>query len=51
MILERTWNKKDKKLTVSYIDKDGNRKFFQKFMHHIKTYEYDLTITHIKAAM
>lgn len=41
MILERTWNKKDKKLTVSYIDKDGNRKFFQKFMHHIKTYEYD----------
>ena len=41
MILERTWNKKEKKLVVSYIDKDGNRKFYQKYLHYMKTYEYD----------
>lgn len=41
MILERTWNKKEQKLTISYINKDGNREFFQKYLHHIKTYEYD----------
>jgi DNA polymerase elongation subunit (family B) len=41
MILERTWNKKDQKLMISYVDKDGNRKFYQKYLHHIKTYEYD----------
>ena len=40
MILDQTWNKKNRKLTVSYIDKDGNRKFWQKYMHHIRTYEY-----------
>lgn len=41
MILDRTWNKKERKLIISYIDKNGNRQFFQKFLHHIKTYEYD----------
>ena len=33
MILDRTWNKKEQKL--------GNRQFFQKYIHHIKSYEYD----------
>jgi len=41
MILDRTWNKKDQKLTISYIDKGGNRQFYQKYIHHIKSYEYD----------
>ena len=41
MILDRSWNKKERKLMISYIDKMGNRQFFQKFFHHIKTYEYD----------
>ena len=41
MILDRTWNKKDQKLIISYIDKLGNRQFFQKYIHHIKSYEYD----------
>ena len=41
MILDRKKNKKDRKLTISYIDKLGNRQFYQKYLHHIKTYEYD----------
>lgn len=41
MILDRSWNKKEQKLVISYIDKLGNRQFFQKYLHHIKTYEYD----------
>ena len=41
MILDRTWNKKEQKLVISYIDKLGNRQFFQKYIHHIKSYEYD----------
>ncbi len=41
MILDRTWNKNEQKLVISYIDKDGNRQFYQKYFHHIKTYEYD----------
>ena len=41
MILDRTWNKKEQKLIISYIDKIGNRKFFTKYLHHIKSYEYD----------
>ena len=41
MILDRTWNKKEQKLVISYIDADGNRQFYQKYLHHIKTYEYD----------
>ena len=41
MILDRTWNKKEQKLIISYIDKLGNRQFYQKYLHHIKSYEYD----------
>ena len=41
MILDRTWNKYEQKLVISYIDKQGNRKFYQKYFHHFKTYEYD----------
>lgn len=41
MILDRTWNKKEQKLIISYVDKDGNKQFFTKYLHHIKTYEYD----------
>lgn len=41
MILDRTWNKREQKLVISYIDKAGNRKFFQKYLHHIKGYEYN----------
>ena len=40
MILDRTWNKKDQKLTISYINKQGQREFYQRYLHHIKTYEY-----------
>lgn len=41
MILDRTWNKRDQKLIISYIDKLGNRQFYEKFLHHISSYEYD----------
>ena len=41
MILDRTWNKREQKLVISYIDKEGNRQFYQKYFHHFKTYEYD----------
>lgn len=41
MILDRTWNKKEQKLVISYIDSVGNRQMYQKYFHHIKTYEYD----------
>ena len=41
MILDRTWNKKEQKITISYIDKQGNRQFYTKYLHHIKSYEYD----------
>lgn len=41
MVLDRTWDKYEQKLTISYIDKNGDRQFYQKYLHHIKTYEYD----------
>ena len=41
MIIDRIWNKKEQKLIISYIDKLGNRQFYQKYFHHFKTYEYD----------
>ena len=41
MILDRTWNKRDQKLTISYIDKLGNRKFYAKHLHYIKRYVYN----------
>jgi len=40
MILDQTWNKKEQKLIISYIDKQGKRQFYQKYLHHIKSYEY-----------
>ena len=30
MIIDRTWNKKEQKLTISYVDKLGKRQFYQK---------------------
>ena len=39
MIIDRTWNKREQKLTISYVDKQGNRQFYHKYLHHIKTYE------------
>ena len=41
MIIDRTWNKREQKLVITYVDKQGNRQFYQKYLHHIKTYEYD----------
>lgn len=41
MIIDRTWNKYDQKLTISYLDKNGNRQLWQRYLHHISTYEYD----------
>lgn len=41
MILDRSFNKKNQQLTITYIDKSGNRQYYQKYLHHIKTYEYD----------
>lgn len=40
MIIDRTWNKNEQKLTISYVNKNGGREFFQRYLHHIKTYEY-----------
>lgn len=41
MILDRGFNQKNQQLTITYIDKLGNRVYYQKYLHHIKTYEYD----------
>jgi hypothetical protein len=41
MILDRTFNQKNQQLTITYIDKLGNRQYYQKYLHHIKTYEYN----------
>lgn len=41
MILDRTWNKRDRKLTISYINKLGKREFYTKYLGYMKTYEYD----------
>lgn len=41
MIIDRTWNKREQKLVISYVDKLGSRQFYQKYLHHIKSYEYD----------
>ena len=41
MIIDRQWNKKEQKLVISYCDKLGNRQFYQRYLHHFKTYEYD----------
>lgn len=41
MIIDRNWNKYDQRLTISYVDKTGRRQLFSKYLHHIKSYEYD----------
>lgn len=41
MILDRSFNQKNQQLTITYVDKFGNRQHYQKYLHHIKTYEYD----------
>ena len=41
MILDRTFNQKNQQLTITYIDRSGNRQYYQKYLHHIKTYEYN----------
>ena len=41
MIIDRTWIKKDNRYVISYIDKDGKRAFYQKYLSHWPTYEYD----------
>ena len=41
MILDRSFNQKNQQLTITYVDKLGNRQHYQKYLHHIKTYEYD----------
>lgn len=41
MIIDRTWNKSTQNYVISYVDADGNRKIWNKYMHHWRTYEYD----------
>jgi DNA polymerase elongation subunit (family B) len=41
MIFDRSFNQKNQQLTITYIDKLGNRQYYQKYLHHITTYEYD----------
>lgn len=41
MIVDRSYNQKNQQLTITYLDKVGNRQYYQKYLHHIKTYEYD----------
>ena len=41
MIIDRTFNRKNQKYTISYLDKNGNRAIWQKYLHHWATYEYD----------
>ena len=33
MIIDRNWNKKEQTLTISYVDKLGNRQFYKKYLH------------------
>lgn len=41
MILDRSWNRYEQKFTVSYVDEMGKRQMWHRYLHHIKTYEYD----------
>ena len=41
MIIDRSWNQREQKFTISYIDKAGNRQLYQKYIHHWLTYEYN----------
>ena len=40
MIIDRTWVKRDNRYVISYIDKDGKRAFYQKYLSHWSTYVY-----------
>lgn len=40
MIIDRGWNKYERKLSISYVDKLGNRQLYEKNLHHWRTYEY-----------
>ena len=40
MILNKTWNKKEQKLTISYINKQGGREFFSRYLSFVTGYEY-----------
>jgi DNA polymerase elongation subunit (family B) len=42
MILDRKWNNKKSTLTISYIDKNGHRKYYEKTMAQFPTYEFDV---------
>ena len=41
MIIDRSWNKNTQNYVVSYLDENGNRKMWNRYMHHWTTYEYD----------
>lgn len=41
MILDRTWNRRKRQLTVSYIDKEGHRKFIEQRFGQFPTYVFD----------
>ena len=41
MILDRSFNPKNQQLTITYTDKEGNRQYYKKYLHHITTYESD----------
>ena len=41
MIIDRTWNKNTQNYVISYLDEKGNRKMWNRYMHHWTTYEYD----------
>ena len=42
MIIDRTWNKNTQNYVVSYLDENGNRKMWNRYMHHWTTYEFDV---------
>lgn len=41
MIIDRTWNKTTQNYVISYVGENGERKIWNKYMHHWKTWEYD----------
>ena len=43
MIIDRTWNKNTQNYVVSYVDTNGNRKMWNRYMHHWTTYEFDMS--------
>ena len=41
MIIDRSWNKQTQNYVISYLDDHGNRKMWNRYMHHWTTYEFD----------